>query len=269
MNIWIWSDLHLEQQYVEFPLAAPAQADVILCAGDWTTADKLEDQMRSAIQRYNLPIIFVAGNHEYQCDLSFEASRHVMASIVEKSLHWNQRVHVLDNEFLLYQDIVFVGSTLWTDFLYQLSDLAELPWRVKEAESLIRDFTAIKMNDGENFSPSLMLQQHRIASHFIHETCQRFIDKRKVVISHHIPHEAASADVYQTSASNYLYASGASAFESLMHSSAAPHLWICGHTHQPTDIQIGKTRIISNPYGYRRFKSERENSFRWDYVVTL
>ena len=269
MNIWVWSDLHLEQQYVEFPLAAPAQADVILCAGDWTTADQLEGQMRSIIQRYNLPIIFVAGNHEYQGKLSFEASRLAMLAIAEKSVHWSQRVYVLDNECLLYRDIVFIGSTLWTDFLYQLTDLAELPWRVKEAESLIRDFTAIRMADGENFSPSLMLQQHRIASRFIHESCQHFIDKRKVVISHHIPHEAASAEVYQTSASNYLYASGASAFENLMHSSAAPHLWVCGHTHQATDIQIGKTRIISNPFGYRRFKSERENSFRWDYIVTL
>ena len=269
LNIWVWSDLHLEQQYVEFPNAAPALVDVIVCAGDWTTADQLEGQMKKVVQDYNLPIIFVAGNHEYQGALTFEASKASMASIVEKSRHWNQRVTILDNENFIYKDVVFIGSTLWTDFMYQADSHAELPWRVKEAEALIRDFTAIQMASGECFSPSFMLQQNKLSLRYIYETCERFSPKRKVVISHHIPHEAASDAVYQNSASNYLYASSASAFENLMHSHAAPDLWICGHTHQVTDIQVGQTRIISNPYGYRRFKSERENAFRWDYVISV
>lgn len=269
MNIWVWSDLHLEQQYVEFPMTAPAYGDVIVCAGDWTTADQLEGQMKKIVQQYNLPIIFVAGNHEYQGALSFEASRAVMSSISEKSLHWNQRVYVLDNDYLTYQDVVFIGCTLWTDFLYQIDNHAELPWRVKEAEFLIRDFSAIKLNSGEYFSPSLMLQQNKISRRYIYETCERFASKRKVIISHYIPHEAASDGAYHNTPSNYLYASSASAFEDLLHSQTAPDLWICGHTHQATNIQVGQTRIISNPHGYRRFKSERENAFRWDYVMTV
>lgn len=269
LNLWIWSDLHLEQQHVEFPATAPEHADVIVCAGDWTTTDRLEDQMRVIIQRYDLPIIFVAGNHEYQGELTFEASRETLVAIANNSQNWNQRVHILDNHYLVHEGIAFIGGTLWTDFLYQAESPAELPWRVKEARSLIRDFQVIKREAGEGFSPSCMLQQNKQTSAFIYEASERFQNMPKVVVSHHIPHERASSPLYLRSATNYLYASSAAAFEDLMHSSFAPSLWICGHTHQVTDVQVGQTRIVSNPMGYQRFKSERQNGFRWDYVVTV
>lgn len=269
MKLWIWSDLHLEQQHVQLPPVAPDGAEMIVCAGDWAVAGQLESQMYNVVRAYDLPIIFVAGNHEYQGELSFEASRNLMAMITEKSKSWNQRVHILDNEYLAYKDIVFIGGTLWTDFLYLADNPAELPWRIKEAEFLIRDFSVIRMETEEAFSPSLMLRQHRITSSFIHETTKLFARHRKVVVSHHIPHGAASDIKYQHSAANYLYTSSAAAFENLMHSAHAPDIWICGHTHQVTDVQIGKTRIISNPYGYQRFKNERQNGFSWDYIVEV
>jgi hypothetical protein len=31
---------------------------------------------------------------------------------------------------------------------------------------------------------------------------------------------------------------------------AQPALWIHGHTHESCDYQIGRTRVVCNPYGY-------------------
>ena len=30
----------------------------------------------------------------------------------------------------------------------------------------------------------------------------------------------------------------------------APRLWVHGHTHDSLDYQLGKTRVLCNPFGY-------------------
>ena len=31
----------------------------------------------------------------------------------------------------------------------------------------------------------------------------------------------------------------------------SPKLWVSGHTHTPFDYQVGDTRVIGNPRGFR------------------
>jgi hypothetical protein len=47
----------------------------------------------------------------------------------------------------------------------------------------------------------------------------------------------------------------------------APALWVCGHTHHVSDVRVGRTRIVCNPYGYLRVPNERNNGFRPDLVI--
>lgn len=56
-------------------------------------------------------------------------------------------------------------------------------------------------------------------------------------------------------------------FGDILDSDAAPSLWVCGHTHHPVDVTVGRTRIVCNPHGYMRVRDERENGFRWDLVI--
>ena len=62
MRIWILSDLHIGPDGMELEIP---EADVCVCAGDVT--DPVLGSMRWLSQciGYHMPVIFVAGNHEF------------------------------------------------------------------------------------------------------------------------------------------------------------------------------------------------------------
>src|SRR5919106_314252 len=65
MKLWIWSDLHLEMQDIPLPERAPDGVDVIVCAGDLCYAPHLGRRAFDIVHRYDLPLVFVPGNHEF------------------------------------------------------------------------------------------------------------------------------------------------------------------------------------------------------------
>lgn len=95
-------------------------------------------------------------------------------------------------------------------------------------------------------------------------------DGRKIVVTHHLPYPDCTPEFYRGgrhSDANHLFANSAELFGDLFVSDAAPELWNCGHTHHPSDITVGRTRIVFNPRGYMRVRNERENGFRWNLVI--
>src|SRR5690606_14717257 len=65
MKLWIWSDIHNEQQQVGFPSREQApESDAIVIAGDLNSAPNLPCMLEFLIDLYDKPIIYVPGNHE-------------------------------------------------------------------------------------------------------------------------------------------------------------------------------------------------------------
>jgi hypothetical protein len=64
-----------------------------------------------------------------------------------------------------------------------------------------------------------------------------------------------------------MFASSERVFGDVFESNEAPALWVSGHTHHPSDVTVGRSRIVCNPLGYQRIQNERENGFRWDLVI--
>jgi hypothetical protein len=62
-----------------------------------------------------------------------------------------------------------------------------------------------------------------------------------------------------------LSAAYASDLESLVEASGVA-LWAHGHTHVASDYEIGKTRVVCNPHGY---KDELVAGFRQDLTVEI
>ncbi|WP_353645077.1 hypothetical protein [Mesorhizobium sp. WSM2239] len=95
-------------------------------------------------------------------------------------------------------------------------------------------------------------------------------DGKTVVVTHHLPHPDCTPAIYRDSRhsdANHLFANSEVLFGDILHSDAAPSLWVCGHTHHPVDVMVGRTRIICNPRGYLKRPDERDNGFRWDLVI--
>lgn len=274
MKLWIWSDLHLEMQEVPLPERAPEGADVIVCAGDFCYAPDLGRRAFEIVHRYDLPLVFVPGNHEFYwggwMSRSKPSDHRLMREAAEASKSWRQPLLLLDDAVSEIGGVLFIGGTLWTDFRMGLEKEDLLPWRMMTAPSQLADFSQIRLGDGERLSPQIMLAFHILTYGHIERQLAIPFDGKKVVVTHHVPHPDCTPKVYRGtphSDANYLFACSEHVFGDILNSEAAPALWICGHTHHPVDVMVGRTRVICNPRGYLAFADERNNGFRWDLVI--
>lgn len=270
MRLWIWSDLHLELQKIDMPSKKPEGVDIIVCAGDLCRATRIADTAREIIERYDVPMIFVPGNHEFYRGndpyRSIEGDRILLQLVERESENWRHAFFVLDDDFVDFDGVRFVGGTLWTDLLLgALED--DLPWRLNSAVSQIADFSQIRKKDGSKLTPSDTIDMHRETAAYIRRQLAVPFSGQTVVVTHHLPHPEATPEIYRGANANFLFACSERVFGDLFESDAAPVLWVCGHTHHPSEVVVGRTRIVCNPMGYRSIPNERENGFRWDLVI--
>lgn len=270
MKLWIWSDTHNELGTVnKFPEKRP-DADLAIMAGDWTHADKIEETAKAFIERFQMPVIYVAGNHEFYGSLerksALETDQLILKLAEANSKVWDHRLFLLDEDLLVLDDVRFIGASLWVDFMMSLKEKSLLPARMRQATHMLNDFEAIRMRSGLRFEPADMLELHRSNAEYIRGELAKPFNGKTVVISHHLPHPDCTPSVYAGMEANYLFASSADAFGDIFESDDAPALWVCGHTHHAVDVQIGKTRVLCNPLGYW-WEHRSGNGFREDLVI--
>jgi predicted phosphohydrolase len=105
MRVHILSDLHLE--FAPFT-PADVNADIVVLAGDTHTGRNGIKWCLNAFPRR--PVIYVLGNHEFY-------GQKIPKLVLElKEMARGSNVHVLENDCVHFDDTVFVGATLWTDF---------------------------------------------------------------------------------------------------------------------------------------------------------
>lgn len=232
MKLQIMSDLHIEFA----PLDPPAtDADIVILAGD------------VHIKRYGFewametfpfkPVLYVLGNHEYYGE--------ALPKHTNKLLELSQRsnVKVLENSRVEIDDVIFLGTTLWTDFnLFGYPQVAGF-----EANKRMTDYRKIKL------SPTLRKLQamdtasiNYDAKEWLAKELISCAGKKVVVITHHAPSKRSVPEPYQADILSAAYASN---FDDFVVQSGAK-LWIHGHTHISRDYYLGQTRVICNPRGY-------------------
>lgn len=276
MRVWIWSDTHTELQSVRLPDSVPAGADVLVIAGDLAHADEIEFELEYLAGRYELPIVFVPGNHEFYVDRhrsgldrGLDADRRRMQGINELSQNWARPVHVLDDSDVVIDGVRFLGSTLWTDFAFDRAAEAEgyspdeiAVENMKFARMSMMDYRLIPGLDA-----AAVLDMHRKSRDYLcRELAHDFVG-RTVVVSHHVPHPSGEPPVYRNEPGNGYFTNSTGAFGEILESGRGPDLWIYGHTHYPANVEIGRTRLLCNPHGYRG--REDGNGFSWDVVADV
>jgi Icc-related predicted phosphoesterase len=246
MKIKVVSDIHLEFGCGKsFSFPDEADADILVVAGDVAPIKMCLSEFiwfldnASALYR---KVIFVAGNHEFYNN-SYEDTIDQIYNVID--MYHN--VHFLNNNHVVTNDVVFIGSTLWTDY----NNLS--PTALYYAQNNLNDHRVISYGKHGKFTTRDAADLNVSARHFLNCVLKEFNDKRCVVVTHHLPDMICIDDRYLAHGSyinqqlNYAFANTHMQDMILDYN---PVLWVHGHTHDSVDIMLGDTRIVCNPVGY-------------------
>jgi predicted phosphohydrolase len=229
------SDLHLERPESDMrPLSAQLddKDTILMLAGDIGSAVYSNSYMPFLLHVTQMfkHVIMIAGNHEY-----YHTSKHSAVAQIKDSTHFLSNFTLLDDENIIIDDIMFIGSTLWTNFGgYNVRDMIQYAERSN-------DVVAIK-----HFTANVAYAAHDDSCYYIFAQIARAKDMKTVVMTHHAP-SYQSADEFLIR--DNMVTSCTSNLEWLI-KDHKPSLWIHGHVHANFDYLVGETRIVANTRGY-------------------
>jgi Icc-related predicted phosphoesterase len=256
MKIHILSDLHNQFSLFKPPAT---DADVVILAGDIDGGSK---GVAWAAQKFNKPVIYLAGNHEFyhqEITMQTEALRQAAE---------NTSVHFLDCNTVVVDGVRFIGATLWTDFRLNGDTPHDIASARDVAKQSMNDFRCIWLND-KKFTPDDSVALFEKSVQFLKAELEKPFTGKTVVVTHHTP---SPKSVHARYKGDLLNAAFSSDCEFLMDGPNAPSFWIHGHTHDSFDYVVNHgTRVIANPRGYTSYNSAgQENEFfRPDLVVEI
>lgn len=109
MNIYLVSDIHVE--FHKDTIMPEESVDAVVLAGDIHPGDRMLDVAVEYRWRCQVPVIVVAGNHEYYgCDYPKQ-----LHAFQQRAAQLND-IYFLENASAVIDDVRFLGCTLWTNF---------------------------------------------------------------------------------------------------------------------------------------------------------
>lgn len=251
-KISLVSDLHLECGYQELP-----GGEVLILAGDICEARDLKkdfhgtrllDAEPGSYKWYDFfykecakydRVFYVMGNHEHYHG-RFDRTKVELESILPKN------IRLLDNDYEIYNGVLFLGATLWTD-----CDRNN-PLTLHTIKYGMNDFRLIKNHYVNKdiyykLTPEYTVSVHKKTLEYFHHVLRENSQVPTVVITHHAPSYLSIHPRYKGNAMNGAYVSDLSEFI-LDHENI--RYWVHGHNHDKFDYTIGDTRVLSNPRGY-------------------
>lgn len=270
IRVLYMSDLHLEMRrrrsLVDFCRgrtgvpSGPALKDVplpdlIVLAGDIHSGLLSVAHADSLAKRFGVPVVLVAGNHEYYFQNLPEA-RQLMAKAAAAT---QGRVRFLDDEIftleLQGERLHVLGSTLWTDFNLN----HDVPLANAHALERMNDYRLI--NDGpRRLSPKRTMDRHFATRAWLHTSLDRLMTDDpatpRMIVTHHAPGAAFLGT--RNGAIGPAYASDLlPEFEPY-----APAFWIHGHTHYRHETFTRGFWVLSAPHGYKHEQEAEEAPYR-------
>jgi len=259
MKILIVSDLHYDYNSqrlgIDFEYGFENklnEVDLVLIAGD-TTGDYIQtslflDRLKKKISG-NTVIACVGGNH-----LGYNKIKHGYDNTKENSnltlrqIYNEKPIYFLENNVLELDKYVIIGCCLYTDFtLYNRQDLSK-----QVAEYHINDFNYVQVMDYDlgiirYVCPEDYIKWHKRSVDFIEQACQKYKNKKIILLTHFLVTPQSISKKYVNHTLNPFYCTN---LEWLLEKYENIELIVSGHSHEASDITLGKTRVILEPYGY-------------------
>ncbi|MFC3692185.1 metallophosphoesterase [Chenggangzhangella methanolivorans] len=270
MRLWVISDLHLSRVAAQTGVQPPVvDADVAVVAGDITEGVGFALTWLWLTITRRMPVIWVAGNHEYFGEVLPSARVQVWRHAAHVG-----NLHLLDDSSVILGGVRFLGATLWTDYrLHAHGERARQEGSMRVAERM-PDHGQILMEAPQpgtiarRFSPADALDLHEVSVAWLRDAFEVEHDGPTVVVTHHAPHPLSVAERWRGHPSTPSYVSDLSS----LIDRGQPRLWVHGHTHASFDYEIKpmfgglrNTRIVCNARGY----SGENPAFDWGLVIDV
>ncbi len=262
MKLRVLSDIHLEHHT---PDTVPdCDADVVILAGDIANG---RDGIDWAARVFDVPVLYVPGNHEYY-ENAFNPVDRLMAEGAAEA----GNVALLNGAVAEFADaagqrVRVIGTTWWTDYCLYGTDRIDEAMAACARVMVDHRLIATAGDDGQSrtFMPADALARHRAATTWLADALAQPFDGRTVVVTHHGP-DLGSLDARY--AHDIVSAGFLSRRPDLV---AQADLWIHGHTHTSFDYWIDDSRVVCNPRGYisRRTGVPENPAFDWSKVVEI
>ena len=234
MRIQYCSDLHLEfERNNKFISKNPLRVcgEILILAGDIVP---LHDEffsdsfIRFIGERYK-QVFWVPGNHEYYHKDLTEFSKSF-------NIKLSKNISIVNNIELVYEDILFVFSTLWSE----ISSNNE-----KIIEQSVSDFECILNND-RKIRAADFNKLHNESIAFLRQSLNKPLIK-SVVVTHHVPSALCNSSVHNMSPINEAFCVDMTEFINTCNA----NFWIYGHSHfNRIPLYIGNTILLTNQLGY-------------------
>jgi predicted phosphodiesterase len=242
MKLRILSDLHIHHKN-DFPFQQ-LDEDVVVFAGD--IAEGMQGCGWIKQQNITVPVIYVPGNHEYygqdigKLNVEFRKVKHC---------------NILNNQVMEIDDVVFVGTVLWTDF----NIFGNQPLHAEMTRRALNDYVWIQRK-GHRFTIDAQIAYNKVAIRFLEKVIKNKDPKKTYVLVTHHCAEWSIANRFKT---DPVTAGFATKLPYGMEQEFK--LWIHGHTHDAFDYKIGDCQIVCNPRGY----FHEGNAFNKDLIVEV
>lgn len=221
-------------------------ADVCVVAGDF-----FPDLIRSveALEPISkrMPVVVVPGNRDYYRGPFRPDTKAKLLNVARRRAKMIGNIHVLENDSVVIGETTFIGATLWTD-LRGVTDPAVFErWN---------DFRKIFVKPDQPFTPAHQTRAFLRSKAYIEAELKKPRRGPRVVVSHTIPHPSGASPRYADSDYGGFFNND---FSELLASADAPEAWIFGNNLDGCDVQVGNTRLLSNPQGHILKEGQSEN----------
>lgn len=259
MKIKLLSDVHLE-----FGGMPTGEGDVLILAGDIVNVKEMKDEtpqgkyftqwLEDCANNYK-KVFMVLGNHEHYGGNIDKTAEHLQKILDVPDCN----ITLLNNSYEEYEGINFIGGTLWTNYDNENYD------KMLVAKKAMSDYYVIDVGepgspDVDKLLPSDTVKRHNETLEYLDKTLPT-LKGDTVVITHHAPHKTSLSGDYVDDEISAAYYSDLEDFI-LKH---GPTYWCHGHIHHTNDYNVGGTRIMSNPRGYRKYNENPDFNpdFEW------
>ena len=173
-------------------------------------------------------VYFTPGNQDLGCTKLYDkylVSKH--SKVIQDIVGLFNNVIMLNNEVYHHNNIVIVGTTLWS-----------LPDVIFDQKS--RDH----------------YNEHKKSINFINNAKFLYNNKKIIVVSHYVPTYHLIEEKYYNHPHNCYFVTDLEKYIT-----RPIHTWICGHTHQVNECSINNVNCLINAHGYSNSKVIHTKTF--------